>query len=316
MGDLDSLYRLNSDGDRQRRVLGDGLAEEEIIETEREDLSGRVAEEIAFRAKALGEGYPFEVRAAPFQISTKSDVSTPARSAYVFMLLMSGYTFGLFNKNGTVNAAIDAGRRLFHLCASFGVAGLLRHGRTHWFGFPRPDKSNFAAALDALAKEIGYAAAHVPAPAGLPEKAKDDQVDVLGWREFGDRRIGTMFVVCQAATGADWDSKSVLNHLDAFLDWFERAPYRVAMPSLAVPFLGHHEVTEPGSDAPFETATFNALRRLHGRHGVILDRLRITESIPALMEDAGAAGRVAGHADVGNLHAWVQTFRPMILATA
>lgn len=160
---------------------------------------------------------------------------------------------------------------------------------------------------------MGYAKAFDPAPAGLPVAAKDDQVDVIGWRVYGDRRIGTMVVVCQAATGEDWDSKSVVGHLQAFLDWFQQKPYRLAMGSLAVPFPGHHEVDEPEEGA-FETALSNALSRLSSRHGVVLDRLRITESIPALVGDENGWEDVAGHAEVDTLQEWIDRITPQLHA--
>ncbi len=313
-GDLDSLYRLNSDNDRRRRRLDDGLAEEEIIELAREELSSRVGEEIEFRAKALGQLYPFSVASDPFRISLRQDTTSIAHYAYIFMLLMSAAHYEFLPTNHEVRSSINLGRRLFHICASIGVAGLLRRGRTYWFGFPRPNKTNFATALAELCSEMGYAEAFDPAPAGLPRDAKDDQVDVIGWRVYGDRRIGTMVVVCQAATGADWDSKSVLSHLQAFLDWFQRVPYRHAMGSLAVPFPGHHEVEE--AEDGFETALSHALSRLNARHGVVLDRLRITESIPALVGDANGWHSVAGHAEVQALIEWINNLTPQLSAAA
>jgi hypothetical protein len=314
-GDLDSLYRLNSDDDRRRRHLDDGVAEEEIVELAREELSSRVGEEIEFRARALGELYPFTVVSNPFRVTVRREANSTAHSAYLFMLLMSANHYGFLPANREIRASIDFGRRLFHICASIGVAGLLRRGKTYWFGFPRPDKSNFANALADLSTKIGYAKAFAPAPAGLPVAAKDDQVDVIGWRAYGDRRIGTMVVVCQAATGDDWDSKSVQHHLQAFLDWFERVPYRQAMGSLAVPFPGHHEVDEPVGDT-FETALSNALSRLNSRHGVVLDRLRITESIPALVGEGNGWEDVAGHAEVRTLQEWIDRITPQLHAAA
>jgi hypothetical protein len=317
VGDLDSLSRINSDHDRERTFLGDGLAlEDEIAEIDREQLSSRVSDEIGFRHAALGIQYPFEVQFDPLRVSLKRPLNGTTHEAYLFMLLMTAVKDQRFDNKAAARASIDAGRRLFHLCASVGVAGLLNQGRTYWFGFPRPTKTGFAAALADLCREIGFARHKIPPPPGLPEDPKDDQVDVIGWREFADRRVGSLFVVCQAATGNDWSGKSVANHLEAFAEWFVHAPYRKAMPSLAIPFPAHHEVLDPTGEHDFDTAVFNALGRLQLQHGVVLDRIRIVDALAKILEDAAALQRVGGFERIDVFKEWIAAFQPIVSKAA
>lgn len=314
-GDLDSLLRLNSDNDRERIPAPGEPLEEEIAETKREALQSRVAEEVGFRKEALGAEYPFDVSQNPLRLSLSNNKNGTSHDAYLFMLLMTGYRDNLFKSDTHVVSTIGAGRTLFHICASLGVAGLIKDGRTFWFGWPRPNKASFSVALEQLASELGFSKAKTPPPPGLPNAAKDDQIDVVGWRAFGDKRTGTLVVICQAATGNDWDGKSVVPHLSAFTDWFDRAPYRRATACLAVPFPVHHEVDDrEGED--YDEAVFIALQRLNGRHGVMLDRLRITESITPVIDRPGVTAAVGGYVGTDVFDAWIQRLIPELAAAA
>ncbi|MGR4893209.1 hypothetical protein ACIPPQ_19430 [Sphingopyxis sp. LARHCG72] len=314
-GDLESLLRLNSDNDRELTPTGDEPLEEEIAETRRDALLARVSEEISFRERALGPDYPFEVVGDPLRISLKEDVNATSHAAYLFMLMMTGLKDKLLPTSPAIVSRTGRGRTLFHICASIGVAGVLRDGHTYWFGFPRPDKSVFGKALEDLCSKLGFGRAKNPPPPGLPIAAKDDQIDVVGWRAFRDRRNGTLLIICQAATGNDWDTKSVKPHLGAFTDWFDQSPYREAMASLAVPFPVHHEVDDrDGED--YDEAVFNALQRLNHRHGVVLDRLRITESVSPIASDAEAAQRIGGYNGMNVLVDWIDQLKPELAAAA
>ena len=313
-GDLDSLLRLASDNDRERIQLSAGVVlEEEIAETFREALTSRVAEELAFRKDCLGIDYPFVVHQNPLRLNLRPNLNSTSHSVYLFMLLMSCARSKILSNSADVKRIIDSGRVLFHLCASFGVLGLLHEGQTFWFGFPRPDKSTFATALEKLSDKLGYSKPLKPPPAGFSTDAKDDQIDVVGWRSFGDRRAGTLVIVCQAATGENWDSKSVKAHLNAFTDWFERAPYRTAMPSLAIPFPCHHDIDDR-DDEDYDSAVFNILQRQNDHHGVILDRLRITVAINSILNDDARLKKVGGFTSIEVFDDWIARIAPAILA--
>lgn len=314
-GDLESLLRLNSDNDRERIAAGEEPLEEEIAETRRDALLARVAEEIGFRERTLGDDYPFAVSGDPLRLACREEINDTSHKAYLFMLLMTAFKDHMLPTSQAIVSRVGQGRTLFHHCASIGVAGLLKDGHTFWFGWPRPNKANFATALEELCGRLGFGRAKKPPPAGLPDAAKDDQIDVVGWRAFRDKRNGTLLLICQAATGNDWDSKSVVPHLGAFTEWFDRAPYKVASASLAVPFTVHHEVDDrEGED--YEEAVFNALQRLNYRHGVVLDRLRITESVAPVIASGDAGARVGGFIGLAVLSNWIEELKPELAAAA
>jgi hypothetical protein len=313
-GDLAALSRLTSDDNRERARSPEGdLLEEEILESELDRLVDRVTDELGNRADTLRENYPFTFERDPLQIGLRPEAThgSTAHVVYVFNLLMTAALDHALPKSKELARKIDEGRRLFHACASVGVAGLINRGHTFWFGFPRPDKSNFSEALGNLSRRLGFARQRNPPPPGLPDQPKDDQVDVVGWRQFSDSRMGTLFVICQAATGAKWDDKSIIPHLLAFCDWFEQPPYALAMASLAIPFPAHHDVDEVGDDQ-FELAVYNALKRLNHRHGIVIDRLRITEAVTPLIQDPNASDRIAGLVELNSLRNWINETLPLI----
>jgi len=181
---------------------------------------------------------------------------------------------------------------------------LLRNAQTVWFGWPRPDRTGFLSALAGFCEKLGFGKAKEQVPAGLPAGAKDDHIDVIGWRSFRDQRTGNLLVLCQAATGNDWGDKSIINHVHAFKQWFDVEPYARATASIALPFPAYHEVDE-NPDQGFAAACHNALHRSQNRHGVLIDRQRIVEAVFDVNTDAKGMDRIGGFDKLADLQTWV-----------
>jgi hypothetical protein len=302
--DIASLLRLSSDDHRDRESDETGIiVEDEILEGDLEATLERIFTEISSRARTLGNEYPFNFERHTSHLTVKEDLTTP-HWVYLFLLLLSGEGDKLLPNSEKLNGLIRDGRTLFHACASIGVAGLLRNANTIWFGWPRNDHSSFLPALANLCEKLGCGKAKAQIPAGLPKAAKDDYIDVVGWRAFRDKRNGNLLVLCQAATGRNWDDKSVTNHIDAFKDWFEIVPYGQATGSIAIPFPAHHDVCEHPAEG-FEVACHNSLNRAHKRLGVLIDRMRIVESVWDVDNDTRTAAAIGGLDRLPDLKAWV-----------
>jgi len=304
--DIASIARLTSDDHRDREIdESGGIAEEEILESGLEEAISRVSEEVGERSQSLTADYPFNVTTEPFRLSLK-DVTqfNAAQSTYLFLLLMSAARDRTLPKSEKLAGLIRDGRTLFHACASVGVAGLLRNGHTFWFGWPRPDGANFLTALEQLCNEIGCGKAKDHIPAGLPDQAKDDNVDVVGWPQARKQRCGSLIVLCQATTGDNWDTKSIIPHIQAFKAWFELHPYALATASIALPFPAHHEVPEHPEEG-FQAALYNALNRIESKNGVLIDRLRIVEAVSDVSADQIGRGHIAGMEKIAGLGTWV-----------
>ena len=314
--DLASVARLTSDDHREREVDETGsLADEEILESDLEDTIVRVSEEIGERLQTLGAEYPFSVTTQPFRLTLKSTTELkPPQWTYLFLLLISAERDKSLPKSETLAALIRKGRTLFHACASIGVAGLLRNGHTFWFGSPRPDGANFLAALAQLCSELSFGKAKDHIPAGLPEQPKDDNVDVVGWPRFRQQRGGNLIVLCQAATGDNWDTKSIIPHIQAFKAWFDVHPYALATASIALPFPAHHEVAEHPEEG-FQAALHNALNRAESRNGILIDRFRIVEAVLDVSADQTSRGTVAGIEKLTDIELWVSDAMEAIKST-
>jgi len=305
--DLASIGRLTSDNHRDREVDETGsVTEEEILESDLEETLVRVSEEVGERLLALNTEYPFNVITQPFRLILKEVRHfSPAHWTYLFLLLMSAQRDKALPSSSRLEQLVRNGRTLFHACASIGVAGLLRNGHTFWFGSPRPDGANFLTALEQLCHEIGYGKAKDAVPPGLPVHAQDDYIDVIGWPRSRKQRYGNLIVLCQAATGANWDAKSIIPHIQAFKAWFDLHPYAMATASIALPFPAHHEVLEHPEQG-FEAALHNALNRIENRNGVLIDRLRIVEAVSDVNSDQASRGKVAGVEQIAALEDWVR----------
>jgi len=304
--DLLSIARLTSDDHRDREVDELGIVvEEEILDQQPEAILARVSDEIGHRAQTLETQYPFVI-SRPFRLSLKSfEELSEAHWTYLFLLLLSGQRDKALPASEKIAELTREGRVLFHACASIGVAGLLRNGGTIWFGSPRPDGMPFLQALASVCEKLGYGKAKDYIPAGLPTQPQDDGIDVIGWRQFRDSRNGGLLVLCQAATGDNWDAKSVIGAVETFRAWFDKELYAKATASIAVPFPANHDVGEHPVEG-YEAAVHNALHRSQSKHGVLIDRCRMVESVVDVMADIKNASAVGGLDKLPELERWVR----------
>jgi len=304
---ISSLFRTSGDEEHFLEPDEDGeILDVEIMNSELEAISVRIAEEIGSRQDALGDDYPFLVTPNPFHLELKAEfesLSSPS-SMYLFLLLISGAGDKLFMRPDDIAALVRKGRTLFHVCASVGVAGLLRNAETVWFGFPREDRSGFLEALQNLCERIGCGKAKDSIPPGFPKQPKDDEIDIVGWRAYRGRRNGNLVVLCQAATGLNWKDKSVLTQIDVFKNWFDVKPYARATGAIAMPFPAHHEIGEY-PEGGFDVAMHNAIDRLQSQLGVLLDRTRIVEAAQSINGEGAQSLNIGGIEKLPELKEWV-----------
>ena len=303
--DIASVARLESNDDRELQRDDGELLEAGILEIDLEENLDRVAEEIDFRRHAMNGMYPFEATREPFRLTLRREVEklNDAGCVYLFLLILSAARDGHLPQSEALKKLVAEGRVLFHACASIGVAGLLENGKAVWFGFPRPDKTAYLTALAELCKKLGCGRAKEDVPPGLSRSPKDEQVDVVGWRGFRDKRNGNLLVLCQAATGRDWTDKSILPRVGGFRFWFEQEPYALAAGAIAIPFPAHHEVHE--HEHGFAQSRHNAMHLAHMTLGVLIDRVRIVESVHDILESGRSLDGIDGISHLPKLREWV-----------
>lgn len=291
----------------------DEETEVEIAESGLENELDAVAYELGFRSDALGDMYPFKYVTLPsghFSLTLAMAEENHAHQMYIFMLLISAARDKRISLpgEGLVPFMSQAGM-LFHMCASIGVAGLMHSGRTFWFGFPRPDNSNFLKALQNLSKDLVFPKPKARIPIGMSAQAKDEEIDIVGWRPFVDNRIGGLVVVCQAASGNNWDAKSIVSAIPKFTNtFFNQGPYGYGVGAMAMPFMAHHriELSTKDNDEDFEEACYNRISGTHSGFGVILDRIRIVQAARDVFERDDHADAIAGIEKYPDVIAWTK----------
>jgi hypothetical protein len=184
----------------------------------KDEVTERAWNAISERRKGV-EGYPFALVPDRFRLKLVAPISE-AGYVYLFCLILSqeaadGILSGLLERKVAARE-----RDLFQVCATVGAAGLV-FGPAFSFGFPRPDGSGFLAKLRQIWEQFQDGRPVKRIPHGAPKQAKDDGIDVIAWKDHGDKLPSTL-LLGQAGSGRDWKEKPVVSDVQRFLDtWFD-----------------------------------------------------------------------------------------------
>lgn len=216
-----------------------------------EALMGSIRRQVDLRSRLAGASYPLAVGEASYDANGDWNDFVP----YVFLLLCS-----LTHHYPELSLKKAASKRPAELFGFLGAEALATYlmGSAFRFDSPRhhPVPVGFA---DALA----YMEAQVKEPRWSESFAassqKDDGLDVLAWKSFGDARGGQVVIVAQCAVGKDWKAK--LTELDT-KTWAKHMRWHVdPIRALLVPF------NLDGDRKTWE--------RMCTKAGIVLDRLRV-----------------------------------------
>lgn len=175
--------------------------------------------------------------------------------AYAFQLLLACQSH--YQSTRVTPSYRHDAAKLFERLSTVGLQQYLG-GKAINIGTPRDRgvPAKFGDCLDYLCKNLeempGFRRSYT-------SRIRDDGVDVVAWRPFGDTRPGQVIILAQCATGANWRGKTrevSLDKWDDHIDW-------AAKPFKAFIF-------------PFVCLDRVDWRRLSKEGGLILDRLRIT----------------------------------------
>lgn len=274
-------YFRDYDYDRVSVEDGIDLDEATVKSTEYRDM---VNSEIELRCDALKDLYPFGMSADGIRLELHSNwENTPSQSVYLLCLLLSQICKEGLCVSLVDSAAVVQARRLFALCSSVAAAGLCG-GTSFYLDYPRLDRTTLLEKINQVFSAFPESSPVSELPPGTSGANKDDKVDVIAWRVMPDRRAGTILVIGQSASGANWKEKSVKSELEAYIKRWVAKPgdFRTKpMPVTMIPFR-----IESRHEWDFQTS----------RHGIILDRLRIPHFLDIAikakqMEDVFIEGR-------------------------
>ena len=236
---------LSESGESLRKDIVDALelaADEDSPDDEtrnREEIAWGAVNRMSSRKRVLAGSYPFEIDNDGDVIRFTGEEDNLGHTAYLVSLVLSNLRTlsPLLDEPGLhpTQEEVYRLRQCFQYLATAAVAGEV--GGPAWsFGFPRPDGSGFLGKLSEIWGSLRDG--RVEADPSAPSSPKDDQIDIFAWREQRDGLPGFLLIAAQVATGQDWKSKPIKNHVrDVFPSrWFNPEPATSMVTYHVIPF--------------------------------------------------------------------------------
>lgn len=273
----------------------------EMLDGEEEVVSS-AAYRIQTRHDALGTAYPFTLDRRGDVLTCELNEKSFGQTAYVLSLVLSNLralTPVLEGSNlHPGDAEVPRLREYFQFFATAALAAEVQ-GPAWSFGFPRLDGSLFLHKLEQIWLQLGDG--RVEAQVGVPQRPKDDRVDVFAARPHPDRLPGFPLVAAQVATGRNAREKSLRGHLSAFKSrWFGSQPVTDFIPYMVVPF------------ATADNQFVDDVRVM----GNVLHRLRVPRRVEEATRLVGEGVTIEGYDRLAEAARWVSDYRSRAGAAA
>lgn len=290
--------------------------EPEELDHENLEAERRVEQVVAAveeRVKAMGDSYPFRIDHDGTSLAISTSL-TPGGYSYLFCLIVSSAANGgPLSGGGGAEPDLVRARGLFQVCATVAVAGLVT-GPSYSVGWPRPDSSTFLAKLAQVYSAFGDGKPFSVVPPGAPSQVKDDEIDVIAWRDTRGTRPPAGYYLGQAASGANWNTKSLKGSVDQFhATWFAQVPASNPSVGTIIPF-----VLPSDADAAVghvdQEAVAGELRRMAARHGDVVYRHRVAMFVDQGLSLAAGGLEVERAGDLADIQAYVNEYRGLLTA--
>lgn len=210
------------------------------------DFTQLIFSEITKRIQEIDESYPFVLSQSGESLEVKPQFNEGSY-VYLFCLLLSHVCQGEVLNGSylpTINGEI---RDLFQACSTIAAAGEV-NGHAYSFGFPRPDHSGFLDKLRIIYAKFGEGKVVDTVPKGASRSTKDDQIDVIAWKDRPDGAAGKVYLLGQVASGNNWPDKSIKGGaIDKFHGtWFGNP--QISSQVIAALFIPYCVLPEDGSN--------------------------------------------------------------------
>lgn len=289
-------------------ALTENEQEENIADEDAEEdqLILDAQEEINRRLESVGDSYPFRIDDSGQAMCYRKPL-TKAGSIYLFCLFLSHAFDRTIISKELAPLVTNRVRDLFQACSTVAAGGYVQ-GPAISFGWPRPDGSSYLKALKKTYVLFGDGTPHKRARPAASRDVKDNGVDIIAWRRAADELPGTLYMVAQVASGADWKNKSVVTDRQQFHDyWFERKPGSPATDAMFMPF--ELEPDLPGNGTPYMQVLVDHVQSLNYKFGVLFYRDRVARYFGEGMHliDAGET-QIERYKDVPRIAKWVDNY--------
>lgn len=285
LDDDDTTSKVEHDPD----AADDGeYLDSDILDSRQESQRAELYGELAYRQGLLGELYPFDLSTTSTggwvlsyrRSATEAERIRVGRLAYLTALLMASFRHQHIVKANDADATfgdlLEQIHGQFQLLSVLAATHLLGH--VYWFGWPRPDGSDFKTALADLVAAIGHG--RLKDPGQMPanrKNLKDGTIDLVAWKPLADDRYGSLIVYGQVASGNNWKNKSVGSTIAGdFLDYFQDSPALKYLEAIFIPFVLHTNMKPPAS-TPIEKALVDEARYWERNFGTVIDRPRLVQ---------------------------------------
>lgn len=243
------------------KTLSVGLneLEHEGIESEDDKVDDDLDDtfiELSNRLRYTNQRYPFVLKTFSLALS---ETSSDHRYVYLYLLLATRFNM----TTQKVQGGIDGTLLFEELCCEVIKEYMGDDGQSFIFGTAIP--GNFEDKVNNLIKLTGEGDSFINPDKNSPTK-NDDAIDVVGWRDFADKRIGKLIAFGQCKTGtSSWRSDKVkLNPTQFCSRWLSRDPVHIPIPLLFI------------TDTMTEDSNFY----LDQQGYIIFNRFRIMQFLP------------------------------------
>jgi hypothetical protein len=280
--------------------------------TREEQLVEMAQNEIIRRRRAIGDDYPFRIDDKGHALHLTDPVTTVG-SVYLFCLFLSHSFSSVIVPKELAPEVTNAIRDLFQACATVAAGGFVE-GPAISFGWPRPEGEGFLTALHRVYRKFGDGRPHATPRPAAPARVKDNGIDVIAWKRTRDTLPGTLYLVAQVASGADWKYKSVKADRKHFHDyWFTDKPASQPHDAMFMPF--ELEPEDPKNGTPYEEVLKDYMSSEGYRFGKLFYRDRIVEHVAkGLQLIAEGEADIERHEDLALVIRWVDEYRARLRA--
>jgi len=217
-----------------------------------EDKVSDIRREIDLRHRKIGEAHPVRTQRGEFE-RTQQWTDNPA---YAFQLLLA--LKDEYESTRITGRRWNDTAKLFERLATLALKKYLQ-GEAINVGHPRdPEIRSFPDCLDRICNELDEALGERKM---YDSDTKDDLVDIVAWRRFGDKRPGQVIILAGCAAGGGWRDKAL--EIKAGLEYWKLHIHWTVMPISAFAF-------------PYVCLDNVEWGRFSRSGGLLLDRLRIT----------------------------------------
>ena len=291
--------------DEQAENIGDEDVEED-------ELVLCVQAEIARRASNIGDDYPFRIDARGRTLQLLSPISEVG-SVYLFCLFLSHAFDNTIVSKKLAPKVTNPIRDWFQACATVAAGGYVK-GPSISFGFPRPDGAAFLETLHRVYQLFGDGKPRKRPRAAAAKKIKDNGIDIIAWRRPIDNLPGTVYLIGQVASGADWKDKSVIPDREHFHSyWFEEKPASKADDAMFMPF--GLEPEDPEDGTPYEDVLKDYMASAVYKYGTLFYRDRIARHVSdGLRLIAEGETHIERRTDIVKIVRWVENYTKKLRA--